>query len=325
MAKILVTGGAGFLGSNIVRALLSQNHQVVILDNLFTGSKDNIVDLLECPRCEFVYHDVTEPFYGQFDQIYNMACPASPPHYQHNPIETMKTSVLGVMNMLELARKNKAVMLQASTSEIYGDPKVHPQDEHYWGNVNALGIRSCYDEGKRCAETMCRDYKNFYGVDVRLVRIFNTYGPNMDPHDGRVVSNFIWQALHNKDITIYGDGSQTRSFQYVSDLVNAFLRYMCQDVNYLHDFFAQRGFDIPVLNIGNPHEFTVRELAEKVVKMIKTDSKIAYKPPPKDDPCKRKPDITMAKALLGWEPAVQLDQGLESTIEYFRSSRFDQF
>jgi len=319
VAKVLITGGAGFIGSRLAAELLGLGHQVVILDNLYTGSKCNIADQLRSPGCEFWYHDVTMPFEGQFDVIYNLACPASPPHYQHNPVETTRTAVIGLMNVLDLARKTKAKVLHASTSEIYGDPLIHPQEEHYWGNVNTIGIRSCYDEGKRVGETLCRDYKNFYGVDVRMVRIFNTYGPNMDPNDGRVISNFICQALQGKDLTVYGDGMQTRSFQYVSDLVSAFIKYMDKDVSFVDDFFRQRGFDVPVLNIGNPGEFTVFKLAEIILKMLpNTGSKIVKKPLPKDDPTQRKPDISMAKALLDWEPVVPLDVGLKCTIDYFK-------
>lgn len=305
--KALVTGAAGFLGSHLCRRLLSEGYEVTAIDNLFTGTKENIYDLLDNPRFSFVLHDVTHPFWGQFDEIYNLACPASPFHYQHNPVETLKTSVLGMMNMLELALKTKAKVLHTSTSEVYGDPLVHPQVESYWGNVNTIGIRSCYDEGKRCAETLAADYHRQWGVDVRMVRIFNTYGPNMHPKDGRVISNFIMQALHNEDITIFGDGSQTRSFQYVDDLIEAIRRLMNVENPPL------------VMNVGNPGEYTMLELAENVLKFIpESTSKIVFEPLPEDDPKKRKPDITLAKETLGWEPKVSLVDGLKKTIEYFR-------
>lgn len=305
--KALVTGAAGFLGSHLCRRLLSEGYEVTAIDNLFTGTKENIYDLLDNPRFSFVLHDVTHPFWGQFDEIYNLACPASPFHYQHNPVETLKTSVLGMMNMLELALKTKAKVLHTSTSEVYGDPLVHPQVESYWGNVNTIGIRSCYDEGKRCAETLAADYHRQWGVDVRMVRIFNTYGPNMHPKDGRVISNFIMQALHNEDITIFGDGSQTRSFQYVDDLIEAIRRLMNVENPPL------------VMNVGNPGEYTMLELAENVLKLIpESTSKIVFEPLPEDDPKKRKPDITLAKETLGWEPKVSLVDGLKKTIEYFR-------
>lgn len=305
--KALVTGAAGFLGSHLCRRLLSEGYEVTAIDNLFTGTKENIYDLLDNPRFSFVLHDVTHPFWGQFDEIYNLACPASPFHYQHNPVETLKTSVLGMMNMLELALKTKAKVLHTSTSEVYGDPLVHPQVESYWGNVNTIGIRSCYDEGKRCAETLAADYRRQWGVDVRMVRIFNTYGPNMHPKDGRVISNFIMQALHNEDITIFGDGSQTRSFQYVDDLIEAIRRLMNVENPPL------------VMNVGNPGEYTMLELAENVLKLIpESTSKIVFEPLPEDDPKKRKPDITLAQETLGWEPKVSLVDGLKKTIEYFR-------
>lgn len=305
--KALVTGAAGFLGSHLCRRLLSEGYEVTAIDNLFTGTKENIYDLLDNPRFSFVLHDVTHPFWGQFDEIYNLACPASPFHYQHNPVETLKTSVLGMMNMLELALKTKAKVLHTSTSEVYGDPLVHPQVESYWGNVNTIGIRSCYDEGKRCAETLAADYRRQWGVDVRMVRIFNTYGPNMHPKDGRVISNFIMQALHNENITIFGDGSQTRSFQYVDDLIEAIRRLMNVENPPL------------VMNVGNPGEYTMLELAENVLKLIpESTSKIVFEPLPEDDPKKRKPDITLAKETLGWEPKVSLVDGLKKTIEYFR-------
>lgn len=305
--KALVTGAAGFLGSHLCRRLLSEGYEVTAIDNLFTGTKENIYDLLDNPRFSFVLHDVTHPFWGQFDEIYNLACPASPFHYQHNPVETLKTSVLGMMNMLELALKTKAKVLHTSTSEVYGDPLVHPQVESYWGNVNTIGIRSCYDEGKRCAETLAADYRRQWGIDVRMVRIFNTYGPNMHPKDGRVISNFIMQALHNENITIFGDGSQTRSFQYVDDLIEAIRRLMNVENPPL------------VMNVGNPGEYTMLELAENVLKLIpESTSKIVFEPLPEDDPKKRKPDITLAKETLGWEPKVSLVDGLKKTIEYFR-------
>lgn len=304
--RILVTGGAGFLGSHLCERLLDQGHDVVCLDNLFTGSKNNIRHLLSNPYFEFVRHDVVEPIMLEVDRIYNMACPASPIHYQYNAIKTMKTSVVGAINCLGLAKRTRARILQASTSEVYGDPKVHPQPESYWGHVNPIGIRSCYDEGKRAAETLFFDYHRQNKVDIRIVRIFNTYGPRMHPNDGRVVSNFIVQALRGEPITVYGDGSQTRSFCYVDDLVEGILRLM-----------EQTGTVGPV-NVGNPNEFTIRELAEKVVKKIGGKSTIVYKPLPQDDPMQRKPDITAAKKYLDWEPKVMLDEGLERTIAFFR-------
>ena len=317
--KALVTGGAGFLGSHLCRRLLGEGYEVTALDNLFTGTKANICDLLADPRFSFMMHDVTLPFWGQFDEIYNLACPASPIHYQKNPVETMKSSVLGIMNVLELALKTKAKVLHASTSEIYGDPLVHPQVEGYWGNVNTIGIRSCYDEGKRVTETLCADYRREYGVDVRMVRIFNTYGPNMHPKDGRVISNFIMQALANRDITVFGDGSQTRSFQYCDDLIEAFRRYMEKDRAAVDAFMSAHGLGAAVLNTGNPGEYTIRELAEETLKQIpESASKLVYEPLPKDDPKRRKPDITLAQELLGWEPKVPLKEGLAKTIAYFR-------
>lgn len=304
---ILVTGGAGFVGSHLCRRLLDQGHNVICLDNFFTGQKRNIVDLLDNKNFELIRHDITMPILLETDEIYNLACPASPPHYQFNPVETVKTNVMGILNMLELAEKTKARVLQASTSEVYGDPAEHPQRESYWGNVNPIGIRSCYDEGKRVAETLCMDFHRQNKVDVRIVRIFNTYGPNMYENDGRVVSNFIVQALQNQDLTIYGDGSQTRSFQYVDDLINGMIKMMEQD-----EFIG------PV-NLGNPGEFTIKQLAEKVLQMIpESTSKIIYKDLPKDDPRQRKPDISLAKEKLGWEPGVVLGDGLEKTIGYFR-------
>ena len=317
--KALVTGGAGFLGSHLCRRLLSDGYEVTAIDNLFTGTKANIYDLMENRRFSFVLHDVTQPYWGQFDEIYNLACPASPVHYQHNPVETMKTSVLGMMNMLELALKTKAKVLHSSTSEVYGDPLVHPQVESYWGNVNIIGVRSCYDEGKRCAETLAADYRREYGVDVRMVRIFNTYGPNMHPQDGRVISNFIMQALNNEDITLFGDGLQTRSFQYCEDLVEAMRRYMDLPRGTVDAFCLKHALGAPVVNTGNPGEYTIRELAEETLRQIPdSTSRIVFRPLPADDPKRRKPDISLARELLGWEPKVPLAEGLARTIEYFR-------
>lgn len=319
--KALVTGGAGFLGSHLCRRLLKEGYEVTALDNLFTGTKANIYDLLDNRKFSFVLHDITQPFWGQFDEIYNLACPASPIHYQKNPVETMKSSVLGMMNVLDLALKTKATVLHTSTSEVYGDPLVHPQVESYWGNVNTIGIRSCYDEGKRCAESLCADYRREYGVDARMVRIFNTYGPNMHPKDGRVISNFIMQALHDEDITLFGDGSQTRSFQYCDDLVEAFRLYMKLDRKTVDAFTEKHGLGAPVINTGNPGEYTIKELAEETLRQLpESKSKIAYRPIPKDDPKRRKPDITLAKELLGWEPKVPLREGLAKTIAYFRGA-----
>jgi UDP-glucuronate decarboxylase len=318
--KALVTGGAGFLGSHLCRRLLADGYEVTAVDNLFTGSKKNIADLLGERRFSFVQHDIVLPYWGQFDEIYNLACPASPVHYQHNPVETMKTSVVGMMNMLELAMKTKAKILHASTSEVYGDPLVHPQVEKYWGNVNTIGIRSCYDEGKRCAETMAADYRREYGVDARMVRIFNTYGPNMHPQDGRVISNFIMQALNDEDITLFGDGLQTRSFQYCDDLIEAMRRYMELPRETVDSFCEKYGLGTPVINTGNPGEYTIKELAEETLRQLpKSKSKLVYRPLPSDDPKRRKPDITLAKELLDWEPKVSLSEGLAKTIEYFRS------
>jgi UDP-glucuronate decarboxylase len=306
--KILVTGGAGFIGSHLCKKLLGEGHEVLCVDNLFTGNKDNILELFENKKFEFLRHDVTFPLYVEVDQIYNLACPASPIHYQFDPVQTTKTSVHGAINMLGLAKRTRATILQASTSEVYGDPEVHPQVESYWGKVNPIGIRSCYDEGKRCAETLFFDYFRQHNLKIRVIRIFNTYGPNMHPSDGRVVSNFIMQALKNEDITIYGDGSQTRSFQYVDDLVSGMVKMM----NNKEDFIG------PV-NIGNPNEFTIKELAEKVLEMIPgSTSKIIFKDLPQDDPKQRQPDIALAKEKLDWEPKVQLEEGLKKTIEYFR-------
>lgn len=305
--RIMVTGGAGFVGSHLCRRLLSEGHEVLCVDNFFTGNKDNVIDLLSNPRFELMRHDVTFPLYVEVDQIYNLACPASPIHYQFDPVQTTKTSVHGAINMLGLAKRIKARVLQASTSEVYGDPEEHPQKETYWGHVNPIGFRSCYDEGKRCAETLFFDYHKQNGVDIRVIRIFNTYGPNMHPADGRVVSNFIVQALRNEDITIYGDGSQTRSFQYVDDLIEGMVKMMNQE-----------GFIGPV-NIGNPGEFTIKQLAEMVLKFIpESKSKIVYKPLPADDPLQRQPDITLAKEKLNWEPVIPLEEGLKKTIDYFK-------
>ena len=317
--KCLITGGAGFIGSQLARRLLAEGSEVTVLDNLFTGSKSNIYALLENPRFTFLMHDVVQPFWGQFDEIYNLACPASPIHYQRNPVETMKVSFLGMMNTLELALKTKARVFHTSTSEVYGDPDVHPQPESYWGNVNTIGPRSCYDEGKRAAETLCADYIREYGVDVRMIRIFNTYGPHMHPHDGRVVSNFIVQALQGKSITLYGDGSQSRSFQYVDDLLDAIQAYMALPHARVKDFFARHDMPVPVLNVGNPGEFTIKELAEMTVEMIpEARGKLVYQPLPRDDPRRRRPDIALAKELLGWEPKITLREGLPKTIAYFR-------
>ena len=308
MKQILVTGGAGFIGSHLCERLLKDGNNVICMDNYFTGLKQNIVHLLDNPYFELVRHDVTFPYYVEVDEIYNLACPASPIHYQFDPVSTTKTSVIGAINMLGLAKRTKARILQASTSEVYGDPIVHPQEESYWGNVNPIGLRSCYDEGKRCAETLFMDYHRQNKVDVKIIHIFNTYGPRMRPDDGRVVSNFIMQALKGEDITIYGDGKQTRSFQYVDDLVEGMIRMM-----------ASQNFTGPV-NLGNPREFTMLELAELVLKMTNSKSKIIFTPLPSDDPKQRKPDITLAKEKLnGWEPKIRLEEGLIDTIKYFKS------
>lgn len=304
--KILVTGGAGFIGSHLCERLINEGNEVICLDNYFTGSKDNILHLINNPYFELIRHDVVHPFYIDVDEIYNLACPASPVHYQYNPIKTIKTSVMGAINMLGLAKRVKAKILQASTSEVYGDPNVHPQPEAYWGNVNPIGIRSCYDEGKRCAETLFMDYHRQNGVKVKIVRIFNTYGPKMNPNDGRVVSNFIVQALKGEDITIYGDGSQTRSFQYVDDLVEAMVRMMGTDDSF-----------IGPVNTGNPGEFTMLELAQQVLDLTGSKSKLVFMPLPSDDPKQRRPDITLAKEKLNWEPKIQLKEGLIKTIAYF--------
>jgi len=304
--SILITGGAGFLGSHLCEVLLAQGHDVVCLDNFFTGTRDNILHLLDNPHFEMLRHDVTMPLYIEVDEIYNLACPASPIHYQLDPVQTTKTSVHGAINMLGLAKRTRARIMQASTSEVYGDPKVHPQPESYWGHVNPIGFRSCYDEGKRCAETLFFDYWRQHKLRIKVARIFNTYGPRMHPNDGRVVSNFIIQALKGADITIYGDGSQSRSFCYVDELVDGFVRLM----NSPDDFTG------PV-NLGNPGEFTIKELAEKVVDMTGSKSKLVYKPLPHDDPTQRQPDITLAREKLGWEPTITLEKGLKKTIPYF--------
>ncbi len=308
MKKILVTGGAGFLGSHLCERLLDLGHDVLCVDNFFTGNKTNVMHLMAHPHFELMRHDITFPLYVEVDQIYNLACPASPIHYQMDPVQTTKTNVHGAINMLGLAKRTHARILQASTSEVYGDPDVHPQPEGYWGKVNPIGIRSCYDEGKRCAETLFFDYHRQHKLEIKVARIFNTYGPRMHPNDGRVVSNFIVQALQNKDITIFGDGSQTRSFCYVDDLVNALIALMESPAD----------FTGPV-NLGNPVEFTMRELASMILNKVGGTSKLVFHPLPSDDPRQRKPDITLAKKALGWEPTVMLDQGLDKAILYFRS------
>ena len=304
--RVLVTGGAGFLGSHLCRRLLDDGHEVICVDNFFTGIKNNILSLLDNPHFEILRHDITFPLYVEVDEIYNLACPASPIHYQHDPVQTTKTSVHGAINMLGLAKRIGAKIFQASTSEVYGDPQVHPQTEDYWGHVNPIGFRSCYDEGKRCAETLFFDYYRQHKLRIKVARIFNTYGSNMHPNDGRVVSNFIMQALQNKSITIYGDGSQSRSFCYVDDLIEAFVRFMDTD----DDFTG------PV-NTGNPGEFTIKELAEKVIDLTGSSSTLEYKPLPHDDPSQRQPDITLAKEKLDWEPQIKLEEGLKRTIPYF--------
>ncbi|MBU0730337.1 MAG: SDR family oxidoreductase [Proteobacteria bacterium] len=304
--RILVTGGAGFLGSHLCERLLKDGHDVLCVDNYFTGTKNNIIHLLDNPHFELMRHDVTFPLYIEVDEIYNLACPASPIHYQHDPVQTTKTSVHGAINMLGLAKRVKAKIFQASTSEVYGDPEIHPQPESYWGRVNPTGIRSCYDEGKRCAETLFFDYRRQHNLRIKVARIFNTYGPRMHPNDGRVVSNFIMQALHNKPITIYGDGSQSRSFCYVDDLINLFVLFMDSD----DDFTGP-------MNTGNPGEFTILELAEKVISLTGSKSEIVFEPLPSDDPKQRRPDIRLAKEKFGWEPTIQLEEGLKKTIGYF--------
>ncbi len=305
--KILVTGGAGFIGSHLCERLIAAGHDVLCVDNYFTGTKKNVKHLLDHPLFEVMRHDVTFPLYVEVERIFNLACPASPVHYQFDPVQTTKTSVHGAINMLGLAKRVKARILQASTSEVYGDPEVHPQPESYWGKVNPIGIRSCYDEGKRCAETLFFDYHRQHGTDIKVIRIFNTYGPRMHPNDGRVVSNFIVQALRGQDLTIYGDGQQTRSFCYVDDLVEGMLRMMD----------TEKGFTGPI-NIGNPGEFTMLQLAEKVLQLVGSKSKLVHKPLPQDDPKQRKPIIDLAKSKLGWEPKVNLDDGLKETVAYFR-------
>lgn len=310
MKRILVSGGAGFIGSHLCTRLINDGHEVICLDNVFTGSKDNIAHLMGNHHFEVVRHDVTYPYSAEVDEIYNLACPASPIHYQHDPIQTAKTSVMGAINMLGLAMRLDAKVLQASTSEVYGDPIVHPQPEHYWGNVNPVGYRSCYDEGKRCAETLFMDYHRQNDVRVKIIRIFNTYGPRMLPNDGRVVSNFVLQALNNEDITIYGDGTQTRSFQYIDDLIEGMIRMM----------ETEDDFTGPV-NLGNPNEFSIQELAEKIIAMTGSSSKIVFKSLPNDDPKQRQPDITLAKKKLGWEPTIELEDGLSRMIEYFKGSK----
>jgi len=308
--RILITGGSGFLGSHLCERLLNAGHDVLCVDNYFTGRKENIRHLLGHQRFEALRHDVTFPLYVEVDEIYNMACPASPIHYQHDPVQTTKTSVHGAINMLGLAKRIKAKILQASTSEVYGDPSVHPQTEDYWGNVNPIGPRACYDEGKRCAETLCFDYHRQHRLRIKVARIFNTYGPRMAVNDGRVVSNFIVQALRGEDITVYGDGNQTRSFCYVDDLVDGLVRLMENTPD---------GFTGPV-NLGNPREFTILELAQAVIAMLGSSSKIIHKPLPQDDPMQRKPDITLAKSALGWDPQIRLEDGLKPTVEFFRQA-----
>ncbi|MCL0077896.1 SDR family oxidoreductase [Peptococcaceae bacterium] len=305
--RILITGGAGFIGSHLCKKLLEEGHEILCLDNFYTGTKANILELTSNPYFEVIRHDVIIPMHFEVDEIYNLACPASPIHYQHDPVQTIKTSIMGAINVLDLAKRLNIRVLQASTSEVYGDPSVHPQTEDYWGNVNPIGIRSCYDEGKRCAETLFFDYHRQYGTDIKVIRIFNTYGPNMHPNDGRVVSNFIVQALKGEDLTIYGDGSQSRSFCYVDDLVDGIIKMMN----------AEKGFIGPV-NLGNPIEFTIMELAEKVLALTGSKSKLTFKPLPEDDPKQRCPDISLAKSKLGWEPQVKLEEGLVKTIEYFK-------
>ena len=308
MKKILVTGGAGFLGSHLCERLLKEGNEVICLDNYFTGNKRNIVHLMGNPYFEVIRHDITSPFYIEVDEIYNLACPASPIHYQYNPIKTVKTSVMGAINMLGLAKRIHAKILQTSTSEVYGDPFVHPQPEEYWGNVNPIGIRSCYDEGKRCAETLFFDYYRQNNVRIKVIRIFNTYGPRMHPNDGRVVSNFIIQALQGKDITIYGDGNQTRSFCYCDDLIEGLIRMMATDDSV-----------IGPINLGNPNEFTIKQLAELVIELTGSKSRIIYQDSPADDPQQRQPVIDKAKEILHWEPTIQLREGLLKTIDYFRN------
>ena len=306
--RILVTGGAGFVGSHLCRRLVADGHDVICLDNYFTGTKDNVRELWHNPKFELVRHDVINPFFAEVDEIFNLACPASPIHYQYNPIKTTKTSVLGIINMLGLAKEVKAKIMQASTSEVYGDPTENPQRESYWGNVNPIGERSCYDEGKRVAETLCKDYYKMHGVKIKIIRIFNTYGPNMNRNDGRVISNFITQALRNEEITIYGDGSHTRSFQYVDDLIEGMIKVMA----------TEDDFSGPV-NLGNPHEISVMDLANIIIKLTDSKSKIVTLPLPNDDPKMRRPDITLARRLIDYNPSVPLEKGLLNTIEYFKN------
>lgn len=308
MKRILVTGGAGFIGSHLCERLVNEGHDVICLDNFYSGSKENVWHLIGRPNFELVRHDVINPYWAEVDEIYNLACPASPIYYQQDPIQTTKTSMFGAYRMLGLARRTKAKILQTSTSEVYGDPGVHPQPETYWGNVNPIGLRSCYDEGKRVAETLFFDYNRLHGVRTKVIRIFNTYGPRMNANDGRVVSNFVVQALKGQDITIYGDGQQTRSFQYVTDLIEGMLRMMATDDSF-----------VGPVNIGNPGEFTMLELAEKVLAKVGGKSKLVFQPLPSDDPKMRRPDITLAKKMLGWEPKVSLDEGLDEIISYFRT------
>jgi UDP-glucuronate decarboxylase len=312
MKRILVTGGAGFLGSHLCARLLKEGNEVLCLDNFYTGQRSNITKLISNPMFEMMRHDICFPVYVEVDEIYNLACPASPIHYQSDPVQTTKTTVHGAINVLGLAKRLKAKVFQASTSEVYGDPQVHPQPESYWGHVNPIGFRSCYDEGKRCAETLFFDYHRQHNLDIKVARIFNTYGPNMHPNDGRVVSNFIIQALHGKPITVYGDGKQTRSFCYVDDLIEGFIRLMN----------TPEGVTGP-MNLGNPNEFTILELAEKVIKLTKSKSRIIRKPLPEDDPMQRKPDITLAKKKLKWKPKIELDEGLKETIKYFKKLKID--
>ena len=304
--RILVTGGAGFIGSHLCKKLLEQNNEVLCLDNYFTGSKMNVLPMLDNPMFELIRHDIVNPYIAEVDEIYNLACPASPIHYQHNPVQTVKISVMGAINVLEAAKSTGAKILQASTSEVYGDPKIHPQVESYWGNVNPIGERSCYDEGKRCAETLFMDYHRQSNLKIKIIRIFNTYGPNMHPNDGRVVSNFIVQCLKNEDITIYGDGNQSRSFQYVDDLIEGMVKMMATPDNF-----------IGPVNIGNPNEFSILELAQTVIGLTNSKSKLIFKPLPKDDPQQRRPDITLAKDKLEWSPKIELEEGLKKTIDYF--------
>lgn len=311
MKRILVSGGAGFIGSHLCTRLLKEGNDVICLDNLFTGTKNNIIHLMDNHHFEFVRHDITTPYSAEVDEIYNLACPASPIHYQYDALQTIKTSVLGAFNLVELASRTNAKILQASTSEVYGDPMVHPQTENYWGNVNPIGVRSCYDEGKRCAETIFMDYYRQKNVRAKIIRIFNTYGPNMLPDDGRVISNFVVQALNGDDITIYGSGEQTRSFQYVDDLIEGMIRMMATE----DDFTGP-------INIGNPNEFTIMQLAEKVIKISGSQSKVVFKELPMDDPRQRQPDISLAKQKLDWQPTISLDEGLEHMVDYFRNYQY---